>query len=768
MTGIEFILDLAIVALIAGIAGLICRALHISVVVGYLVAGIIIGPYTPPFLLVNDSDRIQMLADLGLIFLIFGIGLGFSLRRMRRLGMSLPIATAIGAILILLMTRAGSFGIGLTDLQGLFIAGVLMVSSSAIIAKVLEEIRANHTRWGQLALGVTLLEDIVAIIMLTLLTSMVYIGGDGETSIWQTIFSFTGFVVMLSVLVILLVPKLLRWLDQKAIGELRMLLVAGLLLGLGWLSVSLGYSMALTAFILGAIIGSTPQSTEVDRLFEGLRHLFGAVFFVAMGMMFNIMLLPEFWPLMLALVLAAILLRMMMLLIGLVACGNEVRDSIRASLTLTPLGEFSFVIAFLGVQSGVMPETFYPAAVGASLLTCLLSPELIRRADSLSTRLDRAIPTPIHNWLDVYHLWLERLHTARSRSITWRLIAPRILQTVLLLLLVGGCFAFVPPLHNLVYSMAGPDLLIPGGTNIILFIAVGLLLLPPIVAIWRNIGALSMMIAEVTTPDHAPDQMARRLVQQVVTSASLFLVALWIFALMPTDLLPLPLLLAILLILVLTTILLWKKLVIWQSRMEIHLKRELAVAGDLTTTEIKQGWNMNVFEEGIDWKLRVEEFTVPTNSAHAGMRILDLQLRTRFGCSIVGIDRQGFAINNPSRNEVLFPGDKLLLLGTSDVIRKTTEFLSAREDKPVWLNQFDHLTTEKIIVPQGSPYHGQTLRDLDLVSRHGVQIAGIQRSGEELNQPGAGDMLKEGDALLVVGTHDHIRGFSEALGGEVK
>ncbi|MCC5875882.1 MAG: cation:proton antiporter, partial [Candidatus Sumerlaeia bacterium] len=690
------------------------------------------------------------------------IGLSFSLRKMKLLGVSLPLATVIAALFILLLSRTTSFILGISDLQGLFIAGILMVSSSAIIAKVLEEMRSNHSRWGQLSLGVTLMEDIVAIVMLTLLTSMVYFGDDGSESVWMILAAFMGFVALFSVVVILLVPRLLRWLDLKGISELRMLVVAGLLLGLGWLSVYLGYSMALTAFILGAIIGSTPQRGEVDRLFEGLRHLFGAVFFVAMGMMFNVTLLPEFWPMMLALIGAAIILRAIAMLVALLLTGNVIQDSIRASLTLTPLGEFSFVIAFLGISSGVMPETFYPAAVGASLITCLISPALIRRSETISRGIEGAIPATIHRGIETYHQWLENLHAHQNRSLAWKLILPRLIQTVVLLLLVGGLLALTSPIYGLMRRGVGENLLFPNGTMILLIIAVGLFLLPPVVAIWRNVSALSMIVAEAAAAGRQQNPLPSVLVERAIASACIAFAAVWLFALIPTGALPYPLLAAVLAILILTTILLWKKLILWQSRMEISFRRELTVAQG-ANTHSEGRWNLEKLDKGRIPELRLEEFTLPADSLHSGHSIIELRLRPDYSCSIVGIDRQGYAINNPSAKERLFPGDKLLLLGTEKALAEAVTFLSRREAKPQWLDRFDNLATEQVHVPTPSSCNGGTLRDLNLVDRFGIQIAAIKRGETEIVSPGASTQLEDGDTLLVVGTHDSIRAFAEAL-----
>jgi CPA2 family monovalent cation:H+ antiporter-2 len=757
--------DLAVVAVIAGISALVCRQLQLSAVVGYLIAGVIVGPYTPPFEFVRDAERVRMLADLGLVFLIFGIGLGFNLRRMKRLGLPLVLAAAMAAILVLLLSRLAGAVIGLTDQQSLFVAAVLMVSSSAIIAKVLEETGANHTRWGQLALGVTLLEDIVAIVMLTLLASLTNIGQGGSTGLWELVSSFTGFVALLAVAAMLLVPWLLRHLQASASTEIRMLLVTGILLLLGWVAMRLGYSMALTAFILGAIIGSTPQRHDVDRLFEGMRHLFGAVFFVAMGMLFNVTLLGEFWSAMLALTGAAILLRMVAASAALLLVGNPLRESLRAGLTLTPLGEFSFIIALLGVQSGTMATNFYPAAVGASLLTCVISPWLIRRAEPLSESVEGLLPARVADGLTAYREWLEKLQQAREGSFAWKLIAPRVVQTIILLLIVTGGLALAGPAYRLVKQVVGPNFIFPEGTRILFAVGVGVALLPPLVALWRNIGAVSLLAAEfLVGAQRSP--MAVGLVQRAVASAAILFAALWLGVLIPADVMPVPLMVAILAILLLTTALLWRNLIRWHSRIEARLKAELIVAS-MDSTDSNREWSIAELEREAEWKLAVREHVIPSNFLHAGKQILELNLRPEYSCSIVGIDRQGFAINNPSARERLFPGDRLLLLGTAPDLERAIQFLEQTVDEPEWAEQFDDLGTESVVVPPGSPVEGQTLKDLDLLNRHGIQIGGIQRRAAEIVQPRANESLQAGDRLLVLGSHRAIRCFADSLQPEI-
>lgn len=762
VAGLTILHDLAIVALVAGIAGLICRRVGLSAVVGYLAAGMLIGPHTPLFQLVEDAEKVRSLADLGLVFLIFGIGLGFSLPRMRRLGVGMIVATGAGALLVLAGVRLVAALFGLSTEQGLFIAAVLMVSSSAIISKVLEEIGSNHTRWGQLALGVTLLEDIVAVVMLTLLASVAPASegaGEGQ-SVWQALTSFTGFAAVLFVVVLLLVPRMLRRLKRSATEELLMLVVTGLLLVLGVLAVRLGYSMALTAFILGAIIGSTPQRPDVERLFEGIRHLFGAVFFVAMGMMFNVGGAAAFWPGMLALAAAAILLRVPATALALTLAGNTTRDSLRAGLALTPLGEFSYVIAFLGVQTGVMSETFYPAAVGASLLTCVLSPMLIKRAEPLSDRIDALLPAPVRKAVASYHEWLEGVQQSSAQSELWQQMAPVLARAIVYLLIVAGCVAVVTPAFELAVNRYGTDLLFPTGTTVLFVLVTGAVVLGPLLAAWRNLSLLSALIARATARPGMSGTI-QGLIERGFLIVLCLLVGLWLLAVMPAEAVASPPFFLVIALLAVVAFLVWRNLDQVQEKLEAQLRHELE--GRTSESTVSPQWTIQSDRADSEWALDVREVPIPTNGRHAGRTLAELNLRRDWHCSVVGIDRQGFAISNPRGSERLYPGDRVLLLGPEEKLAATAAHLAEVDEQPGWANQFDELATEFVAIPAMSPCVGMTLRELDPVAQFGIQVGGIRRGQRQIVTPNADERLRPGDHLMLLGTHAAVRRFRDFI-----
>lgn len=760
MTGILLIRDLAVVLVIAGAAAWLCQRLGLSAIVGYLVAGTIIGPNTPPFALVADLDRVQTLAQVGLVYLVFSIGLNLSISRLRRLGLSVIVATVIGAVVVLNGGRLFGWALGWSVTASLFLAAMLMVSSSAIISKVLEELNLTHERAGQLALGVTVLEDVVAITMLTLLTSLVQFGGATPPPLVPTLGALAAFIVFIAMLSLLIIPKLLARLSRSALPEIRTLIVGGLLLSLSWLAVKVGYSLALGAFVFGAIIGSTRHKADIERVFCGLDQTFGAVFFVAVGMLVDFRVLLEAWPLVLGLTAAALLLRPVACALGFIVVGNNSRESIQAGLSLTPLGEFTFVIAQLGVESGALPKSAYPVAVGASLLTSLAAPVLTRRAESLSRRAVQLTPSFVGQWIGFYHDWLGRLRSRQTTSVLWQLTGKRFLQVGVHMLFVSALLLFASPVYLKIKTTVGENWWLPTSLPFLFWSGFGLVLLAPLIAIWRNISALAMILAEAATTGAQRQQRLRPLLEAALRGVALVALVVWLLALLPTARSLVGAAGAVLLVLTLATILFWRRFVRLHSRLEIELREQFQRASHSTSTS---AWSDALPQQSADWHLDIDEVTLPSDSAHVGKTLGQLAARKTFGCSVVGIDRQGYGIVSPRAETVLYPQDKLLLLGSAEQLVRAARELGASPAGEATLTNFDELTMETLMVPRGSPLVGKPLLELDLIRKTGVQIGGIRRGTERNLSPSGRDQFEAGDALLALGTHAQIKEFAALL-----
>ena len=760
MTGIVFIRDLAVVLVTAGIAAWICQRLGLSAVVGYLVAGAIIGPFTPPFALVADLERVQTLAQIGLVFLVFSIGLNLSLSRLKRLGLSTVLATVISAVLVLNGCRIFGWAMGWTTTASLFLAGMLMVSSSAIISKVLEELNLTHERPGQLALAVTVLEDLVAITMLTLLSSLAQYKGAASPSLLPTLGTLGAFIVFLAVMSLLIIPKLLTRLSREATLEIRTLVVAGVLLSLASLAVYVGYSLALGAFIFGVVVGSTRYKSDIERGFDGLRQLFGAVFFVAVGMMVDFRLLREAWPYLIVVTVLALGLRPLACTVGFIVVGNSSRESIQAGLSLVPLGEFTFVIAQLGVETGLLPKSVYPVAAGAALLTALAAPVLTRHAESLSERLARMEPRFLRQWVDFYHDWLLRLRTRQTAGILWRLTRKRLLQVGVYVLFVSALLLFVRPIYERARGSLEADGPFPQALPFVFWSLFGAVLLAPLIAIWRNIVALSMMVADAATLGVRRQRILRPLLERALTAVALGVLAAWLLALLPSGWSLLGAAGGVVLLLGGVAVVFWRRFIKWQSRLEIELLEQLHRASQPTSAS---AWSDYLPQQTSDWELEIDEVTLPGDTPHAGKTLGQLALRSEFGCSVVGIDRQGYSLVNPGAETVVYPHDKLLLLGGHAELARASRKLLNYESGSESPTGFDELTMETVAVPPGCPLAGRPLAELDLIRKYGIQVGGIRRGTRRVLSPSGRDSFQVGDELLVLGLHTQIKEFAQQL-----
>jgi len=760
MEAIHFIQDLAVILVVAGVVGWVCQRLGLSTIVGYLVAGLVVGPYTPPFALVTDIPRVDTLAQLGLVFLMFSLGLRLSLRKLQRLGLSLMLAVAVSAGVIYALTRLLGAAVGLSGTESLFLAGMLMVSSSAIISKVLLEVGATHERAGQLAMGVSVLEDVVAVMMLTLLSSIVQFGhaAGGTVRFGETLGMLGAFVVLAGVVGLLLVPWLLRRMSISADEELQTLGLTGLLFTLALVAQRAGYSTALGAFLLGTIVAETPHRPQVERLFEGMRDIFSAVFFVAIGMQIDPQALGQSAGLIAGLAVFTIAVRTLACTTGLALIGTPFREALRTGLSVLPIGEFSFIIAQLGVVAGVISARFYPLAVGLSLLTTLVAPPATRHSDRIAGALLAHQPRWLIDWLRAYRGWLERFAVRQKRNLMWQLSRKRLIQISVGMLFVTGLLLFSEKLFTVVVTWLGRDWLFPHGPEVVFWIALTLATLAPLVAIWRNLSAMALLYAEVTARGHAHEAKLRPFIErglQVVAGAGLFV---WLASVLPAEGSARWLLLICGAVAAGTVLFLRRKLIYWHSEVEVELQTILGPEKQRITAT-SAPW----LQSHDDWNLSVIECVLPDLADCQGKSLRELNFRTRFGCTVVGIERQGFMIRLPAPEAVLYPRDKVLLMGTSEQVRAGKRFLTYVSEVAPADSLFEEVQMEAVAVPTWSQAAGRSVGEVAPAKNFGVQIAGLHRAGVRILNPTAGEKLAGGDQLLVLGTPEQIRHFKEWL-----
>lgn len=755
MSGIDFIQDLGLVMLVAAAAAWLCQCIGLPMVIGYLAAGILIGPHTHAFAVISDAGRIQSLAQIGLVFLIFSIGQGIRLQRLKKVGLPLVLGTALIAVVVLVGVRLLGTALGWPGQYSLVLAAMLMVSSTAVLGKSLRDANVMHRRFGQTALTVTALDDLVAVVMLTVLVSIIQVGQADPVVVFGTVVRLKAVIITMVIGALLLVPPLLNRLGRGVSSEVRSLVIVGLLLAMALLSAKAGFSAALGAFLLGSIVSTTGRNEQVERVLGGLTEVFAPVFFVAMGMLFDFRLLAEIWPLALGVFFIAIVWRMIAATVALVMVGQPMGDASRAALCLTPIGEFSLIIALSGVQGGLVPPTFYALGIGVCLLTTVTTPLLIRQSGPISGWIERKQPGFLAQAIGFYHEWIESLKQRQRSSLTWKLTAPRLIQVTVAVLFISGLLIFANPIYGFVEKWLGSDRPLVNGLPLVFWFVFGLLVLAPLIALWRNVEALAMICAESAALGRPKRSVLQPLFEKLLKGSAAIAIVIWLAALVPYLAFPWWGLLVLLATLVVMSLVFWRQLVRLNSRLETELQRQLADSPFVDGKLHLAGWP----KRNGQWKLNLAECVIGENTRAVAHRIEKLPLRETFACTIVSIERQGVPIPNPAADTVLYPNDKMLLLGQDANLQRAKAWLdavvepaAAHEQKP----KLADLSLEHLVVPVGSRHAGKPLGDLALHSLFGVQVVGIERDNRSLASPGRTTTFQAGDELLVLGAPEQI------------
>ncbi|AYF89377.1 cation:proton antiporter [Pseudomonas sp. DY-1] len=578
MHAIAFIQDLAVIMLVAGMVTILFHRFKQPVVLGYIVAGFIIGPHTPPFELIHDEETIKTLAELGVIFLMFCLGLEFSLAKLFKVGATAFIAAFLEIVLMIWIGyEIGSY-FGWSTMDSLFLGAILAISSTTIIVKALSDLKLKNERFAQLIFGVLIVEDILGIGIIALLSGIAVSGSVETGDVFATVGKLSLFMIVALVIGILLVPRLLAYVAKFESNEMLLVTVLGLCFGFCLLVVKLEYSMVLGAFLIGAIMADSRQLVQIERLIEPVRDMFSAIFFVAIGLLIDPKVLVEYaWPIV-VITLAVVLGKMISCGLGAFIAGNDGRTSLRVGMGLSQIGEFSFIIAALGITLQVTSDFLYPVAVAVSAITTLLTPYLIRAADPLSIKLAKVMPQPLVRVFGLYGEWLRSIQPQGQSAVLAGMIRKILLQVMVNLALVVAIFlgsayfagALAEYLSDWVTSPNQQKALIWGGAL--------LLSLPFLIAAYRKLKALSMLLAEMgVSPDKAGrhTERVRKVIAEVIPLLSLLVIMLLLMALSASILPTLELLVLIGLLAAGVSALLWHWLIRVHSRMQIALMETL-------------------------------------------------------------------------------------------------------------------------------------------------------------------------------------------------
>jgi CPA2 family monovalent cation:H+ antiporter-2 len=759
MSSHAFIQDMAVVTIVAAGSMLLFQRARLSAVLGYILAGVIIGPYTPLALLL-DATVVNVLGQLGIVFLLFAVGLEFNVGKLREVGASTVLAAIIQAGLILwvgyLLGRAFAF----SHLESLFLGAIISVSSTAIIVTILKETGQRDTTWANVVMGITLIEDIIAVIVLTILTAAS--GGGEGVGVGTLLLRLGLFLAAALVLGPLLVPRAVDWVARRA-GDALVLVSVGLAFGLALLASYLGFSTALGAFVMGALVGESKNARRVAERSAPLRDLFAAIFFVTVGMLFDPRLLLSNWAL-IVIIAGALLAAKVALAAGATfLTGRAPGQSIRIGMALVPLGEFSFVLAAAAGALGTQAP-LYAIAVGVSAITALAAPFFVRGAPRVVRYYDDHAPIALRTYASLYGAWLRRMKALAEqdprRKLSTRLGTKTFLYAAAsIALLAGGAF-LVDRLGSAATGAVG----LQGVTGVTVLAAgwvVVAAVTAPFLLLWWNalrefVGSLAVVSSSTPGDANGGAVLQRTFLlvgavvfgAVVVVATSPFLPSGAVFA-------------AVVLLVGIVTMLLLRSLTRLQARVDAEVTRVLTGEGARSQSVAA------AVQHAYPWEVEVREVGIPQGGMNANRTLRDLHLRNRTGASVVAIHRGDDHIMNPAPDAVLLAGDRVALAGETDQLDRAEELLSrkARTDGDVGVAA-DLTRWRETPLHAGSPLVGLSLAGARIRERAGATVVGVLRDGERLLHPSPSFRLAADDVLLVVGNEDQVRSVEALARGE--
>jgi len=673
MTGtIPFIQDLAVVLLVGGLAALVCHWLDQPKVVGYIVAGLVIGPNTPPFSLVVDEGTIHTLGDLGVVFLMFSLGLEFNLRRMRKAGATAVVTGTMDVVIMVCLGYLLGRQLGWTPVESLFLGAIICDSSTTVLIKTLQDLGRARERFAGSIVGITVFEDMLAVILMAGLTGIAVTGQPDRGAIGKTLAFLTLFLLVVVVAGLLTVPRLVSYLSRLNNEELLLLPVVGICFGVSVVAARLELSMALGAVLVGALASESRAVQRLAGLFDPLRHIFGAVFLVTVGLMLNPAMLLRYW-LPIVLVTALVIVgKFVNNTVGTLLTGHDLTSAVQIGAGIAQTAEFAIIIATLGISLGATGEHVYQVGVMAAVLTTLLSPYLLRAADRYAPRL---ADSPLcRRWaagFGFYSQWLERAGKRRVNDTIRRAIRRLILLLIVNIALIGtllGVAGYVvralprPWLKSPWWSQAYP---------VLVWLAAMALALPMYVGCQRKLEAIGAILAELALPISLPGAWARHaraFVTDAIWMAGMFGIALLTFILSAAVLqseYALGLLMAVIAV---ATVVLWRRLARLYGRAQVSLHQAWSGKAAATTTT-------DAARPPLD--LKIEEVWVGNTTGEAVRTLGELALRARTGATVVAIERNGVQLDNPGAGTPLQPGDRLFLLGNPDEIEQARGLLAS-------------------------------------------------------------------------------------------
>ncbi|KYG61172.1 cation:proton antiporter [Bdellovibrio bacteriovorus] len=729
----HLITDLGFILIIAALATLLFKKLGQPLVLGYLIAGFLVSPHVPFFPTVTDNESIKVWSEIGVIFLLFSLGLEFSFKKLFKVGGSAGFTAAFEVIFMMGLGYLFGRMFGWNSIDSLFFGAILSMSSTTIIVRAFQEMGIKGKKFVELVFGILVVEDIIAILLLVLLTA---IAGSGEFSTAELALDglrLFFFIALWFIVGIFLIPIFLRRIRRLLEDETTLLVAIGLCFLMVMIAAYVGFSPALGAFVMGSLLAETPEGHNMEKVLQPVKNLFAAIFFVSVGMMIDPKILWERWDLVLAVTLLTVIGKFISTFLGAILSGQTRKVSFQSGMSLAQIGEFSFIIASLGVTMKVTSDFLYPLAIATSAVTTFTTPYLIKFSGPVHTWVEARLPEGIKVILDRYQQSFNQEGRVNVGGLIFRTYGLKVLMnTVMVVAILLASKTF---LTGEVQSYLQES---PWASSVSLFLCLlvcgpflwGIVLGGPSLGSERDVEELQKL----------------RGLQAGIFAGRLILALILVAAILSqfvTVKMASGVMVAVLIIAAGLAQLWVKKL--YQGIEKNFLK-------NLTEKERKSLVSAEVAKNFLPWEATLGSYEIFPESSIVGQSLRKLSFKEKYGVTVAAVFRGTHRKFAPDGEFIIYPFDRLICFGSEEELQnfhKTLEMERALKTQPTQTDQQDYKLSS-FSVTEDSPLKGKSIRESGLREKMHGMVVGIERGSERILGPRASFTILENDLLWVV------------------
>jgi len=743
--------DLALMLIVAGVVTLIFKKLKQPLVLGYIVAGFLVSPHMPYTASVADMENIHLWADIGVMFLLFSLGLDFSFKKILKMGASPFISTMTIIFSMSILGVCVGHAFGWSKMDCVFLGGMLAMSSTTIIYKAFDDLGLRQQQFAGLVMSVLILEDILAIVMMVMLSAIASGNNPDGGQMLGSIVKIGFFLVLWLVVGIFAIPILLRSVRRLINSEVLLIVSLGLCCAMAVFSTKVGFSSAFGAFIMGSILAETIEAEKIEQLVEPVKNLFGAIFFVSVGMLVDPQILVSYaWPI-LALVVTILIGQALFGSFSFMLGGESLKSAMRCGFSMAQIGEFSFIIASLGLSLGVISDFLYPVVVAVSVITTFLTPYMIRLATPAYAALEHRLPPRLIRLIN--HMTMS--HSNSQEDNLWKQLLKQMVMNTLIYSILSSAtivlmFTFVLPFTRK---------LLPGWelhwyANAITGVLTVLLISPFLRAMVmkKNRSEEWRALWRESNRNRFP-LLFTVLVRVIIAVSFIFYICNFLSRFSNALMITLGVMAVILMVLSRTI----KRRSILLERLFINNLRSRDIEAQV------RGRKRPLYEgKLLDRDIHIAEFDVPANSMWMGSTLKDLNLGKKYGVHISSILRGGFRMNIPNGDYVLYPCDRLQVIGSDDQMAKFAHALENDIIKDDIKLENREMKLRQLVISVDSPFIGKTMAESGIRSLYGCMVVGIEEGKENLSPIHPTRHFREGDIIWVVGEEESLKALLNA------